>query len=42
MERAGKEISCICPAEKILHFLAKGIAKNVREGAMPGKKSKEG
>jgi hypothetical protein len=31
-----------CPAEKSMHFLAKDIAKNVRERAIPGKKSKKG
>jgi hypothetical protein len=31
-----------CPAEKSMHLLAKGIAKNVPERAMPGKKSKMG
>jgi hypothetical protein len=34
MERAGERES--------VHFLAKGIAENVRERAIPGKKSKKG
>ncbi len=43
MERAGeRDFWIIVRQKKNVHFLAKGIAENVRERAIPGKKSKKG
>jgi hypothetical protein len=42
-KRAGKrDFLDYCLAEKSMHFLAKGVAKNVRERAMPGKEGRKG
>jgi hypothetical protein len=43
MERAGeRDFWIVVRQKKSVLFLAKGTAKNVRERAMPGRKSKKG
>jgi hypothetical protein len=44
MEKSGRKgFSDYCPAEKSMHFFGnRSLQKNVRERAMPEKKSKKG